>query len=101
MDLRLDLLIEQRLRRKPRPPWLPILRGVTALGGGVVVTGATAATGAWLFARGRRRDALLTVSTVALGSLARYGLHLAVARPRPSKPHIHVTGAAFPSGHTT
>src|SRR5207245_17827 len=37
MDLRLDLLIEQRLRRKPRPPYLQILRGVTDLGGGGVL----------------------------------------------------------------
>jgi len=101
MDLRIDLLLEQRLRRKPRAPWLQILRGVTALGGGAVVTGVTTATTLALLARHRRRDALATISTVALGSAVRYALHCAVARPRPSKPHIHVTGTAFPSGHTT
>src|SRR5215831_3183106 len=101
MDLRVDLLIEQRLRRKPGRPWLHVLRGLTELGGGVLVTAVTTATAIALFRRGRRRDAVATVCTIALGSAARYGLHRAVARPRPSRPHIHVTGAAFPSGHTT
>jgi len=101
MDLRIDLLLEQSLRRKPRAPWLQILRGLTELGGGALVTTVTTATSIALWMRGRRRDAVATVCTIALGSAARYGLHRAVARPRPSKPHIHVTGAAFPSGHTT
>lgn len=77
------------------------MRVATELGGGALVTTVTTAWASSLFLRRRPRDALRVTATVALGSLARYLMHLIVARPRPSRPHIHVTGAAFPSGHTT
>ena len=101
MDLRIDLLVEQALRKKPRRGLIRTMRVVTELGGGPFVTTAATTWGSVLLARRRWREALRVASTIGLGSLARYLLHLMVARPRPSKPHIHTTGGAFPSGHTT
>ena len=77
------------------------MRVVTELGGGPFVTAAATSWGGVLLARRRWREALRIAATVGLGSLARYLLHLTIARPRPSKPHIHTHGGAFPSGHTT
>jgi undecaprenyl-diphosphatase len=98
---RLDLLLSQSLAHKPSKSQLRVLRAMTELGGPVVVTSTGTGLIVWLLSRGRRRDALRVWSTVFAGSLARYLLHLVVARPRPKGPHIHVTGNAFPSGHTT
>jgi membrane-associated phospholipid phosphatase len=101
VDLRVDLLVEQALRKKPGPIALRALRAVTELGGAPFVTAATVSWSGMLVVRGHWRGGARVAATVGLGSLARYLLHRMVARPRPSRPHIHTTGAAFPSGHTT
>jgi undecaprenyl-diphosphatase len=101
VDLRIDLLVEQALRKKPHQSLVRAARGFTELGGGPFITAVTTSWASALLLHRRWRDAFRVTATIGLGSLARYLLHLIVARPRPSAPHIHVHGTAFPSGHTT
>ncbi|MEU9097399.1 phosphatase PAP2 family protein [Streptomyces sp. NPDC048361] len=89
-----------------RPPVaVATARAVTATGSGAVpyvlavVAGLLAGRGG----KGRRYAVAGALVVLVLGQLVRYGVMLAVARPRPA-PFDWVTtasGFSFPSGHTT
>jgi undecaprenyl-diphosphatase len=98
------------MMREPGNPADPIgsdrieemARDLTALGGMTLLTGVTlVATGVALFA-GRRRLALLGLSSVILGSVVMNLLKHGFDRPRPDLvEHATVTyHSSFPSGHS-
>jgi undecaprenyl-diphosphatase len=84
------------------PPWLlQSAIDISALGGYTVLWLAGAATLIFLFAFGKRSEALLLGGSLVGASTINALLKIFLHRPRPEVvPHLaHVSSASFPSGH--
>lgn len=80
---------------------LQLFRGITALGGTIVVVGIGIAAAGVLVRLGRRRESVALVGSVAIALVLSALAKALYGRPRPDLvPHdVHVTSASFPSGH--
>lgn len=83
------------------PYFESMVRDITALGGGTVLTGLTLASVGAAFFLGKRRTAALIAIAICTGSLLTSFLKSGFDRPRPDLvPHeVLVTSPSFPSGH--
>ncbi|WP_435768995.1 YegS/Rv2252/BmrU family lipid kinase [Nocardioides sp. SYSU DS0651] len=85
-------------------PWLRLpLRVVEVAFGTIGMTVLTAVLAGFMFAKGHRRAAVLTVAVMATAALATYGLKVVVGRGRPiwQDPDYFLHSNAFPSGHAS
>lgn len=83
-------------------PWLiTLLIAITTLGGSLVRPAATILGALALFARGRRRDAVLLAGAIIAGAIALPLLKLLFGRARPAEIWwlVQESHPSFPSGH--
>lgn len=100
--LTLDGHISELVRGISLPGLEGVARFFTALGGLWPMGVLTLGVGAYLYARGRKAEALLLVLTVSLGAVLGEGLKLVVGRVRPALEYARIAlpeTYSFPSGH--
>jgi len=84
------------------PVWAEwIARGLTRIGGGLVLPVLALGAAAWLWLAGRRAESVLLVSVLVVVNVAVWLLKLGFDRPRPHEGSaIQLPGSpSFPSGH--
>lgn len=97
-----DKSVSDAIRSLANPVLDPIAVGFTILGGVTAMSILTVAVSVAFWLRGRRDEAILFFTTVALGSAIGHGLKLVVGRARPALEYARISipdSYSFPSGH--
>ncbi len=95
----IDNLLEELFRKSHTSVGIAIAKTVTALGGTLIISLATALSAAYLVLKKRLRDAALLLACVVGAAILSLTFKAAIGRSRPDAALLFLDTMAFPSGH--